>query len=351
MNKKNIVIIGAGPAGLTAAFELSKQPGFSVILLEQDNTAGGISRTINAKQNFMDLGGHRFFSKDNKVMDWWFSVFPLQGAPSLDDKLLNRKSPLKQGGPNPQEQDEVFLIRKRLSRIYYKNTFFDYPLSLSAKTLYNLGFFTLTAAGFSYLVSCFRKLPETSLENFYINRFGKKLYSMFFESYTQKLWGRHPKDISADWGAQRVKGLSIKAVITDLLQRILHTKPQKKETSLIEEFYYPKYGPGQLWNAVADKIVKQGGKVCYNSPVSAFTVKDNRLTGVISNGQEIPADIIISSMPLKDLIAAMPQAPQEIKHIAQNLPYRDFITVGLLVDKLALKSGDFCVVFKGKFIY
>ena len=139
---KNVLIIGAGPAGLTAAYELTKHPDYRVTVLEASNRAGGISCTVNVHANRMDLGGHRFFSKDERVMKWWFDLFARQGSPSLDDTQLDRKSPLIPGGPDPQTQDEVFLIRKRLSRIYYKNTFFDYPLSLSAKTLYNLGLST-----------------------------------------------------------------------------------------------------------------------------------------------------------------------------------------------------------------
>ena len=337
--KKHVVVIGAGPAGLTAAYELTKHPDYTVTLLEASSVAGGISRTVETNGNRMDLGGHRFFSKDERVMKWWFSIFAPQGKPSLDDKLLNRKSPLISGGPDPETQDDVFLVRKRISRIYYKKTFFDYPLLLSFKTMYNLGIFTLTQAGISYLISCVHKRPETSLENFYINRFGKKLYSMFFESYTEKLWGRHPKDISADWGAQRVKGLSVLAVLKDLAQRVFHTQPKHKETSLIEEFYYPKYGPGQLWTAVADKITAQGGQVLYNHPVTGLTRQGEHLTGVICNGKEIPADVIISSMPIKDLVTALPQSPEPVKEVAQHLPYRDFVTVGLLVDKLALTNN------------
>lgn len=337
---KRVIIIGAGPAGLTAAYELSKQPGYQVTVLEADAVAGGISRTVATQGNRMDLGGHRFFSKDPRVMQWWFNLFAVQGSPSIDDKLLGRKSPLKAGGPDPETQDEVFLVRKRISRIYYKHTFFDYPLSLSAKTLYNLGFWTLTQAGFSYVASCVHKLPETSLENFYINRFGRKLYSMFFEGYTEKLWGRHPRDISADWGAQRVKGLSVLAVLKDLAQRVFHTKPQKKETSLIEEFYYPKYGPGQLWQYVAQKIQQQGGRVIYNTQVTLLTQQDSLITEVVcANGQRFAADIVISSMPLKELAQGLNDMPTSVKKIATHLPYRDFVTVGLLVNKLALKNN------------
>ena len=226
--KTRVIIIGAGPAGLTAAYELSKHPQYSVTVLEADGVAGGISRTVVTQNNRMDLGGHRFFSKDKRVQQWWFNLFPAQGSPSMDDKILGRPSVLTNGGPDPEKQDNVFLIRKRLSRIYYRHTFFNYPLSLSFQTLWNLGVWNLCKAGCSYLAACVHKRSETSLENFYINRFGKTLYRMFFEGYTEKLWGRHPRDISADWGAQRVKGLSVRAVLKDLLQRLLHQKNKKK---------------------------------------------------------------------------------------------------------------------------
>ena len=154
----------------------------------------------------MDIGGHRFFSKDDRIMDWWKDVLPLQGAPSYDDKKLHREHDMEPGGPDPEIEDKVMLKRHRVSRIYWNRHFLDYPISLSANTLKAMGFKLTMVAGFSYLKSMVHKLPETNLENFYINRFGRKLYSMFFEGYTEKLWGRHPSEISADWGAQRVKG-------------------------------------------------------------------------------------------------------------------------------------------------
>ena len=209
-DKQSVVIIGGGPAGLTAAWELIKDGGadkYDVTVLEGTREFGGISRTVKHNGNRMDIGGHRFFSKDERIMDWWKTVLPLQGAPSYDDKKLGRDHDMEPGGPDPETEDKVMLKRHRVSRIFWNRHFFDYPISLSPNTLKAMGFKLTMVAGFSYLKSMFHKLPEDNLENFYINRFGRKLYSMFFEGYTEKLWGRHPSQISADWGATRA-GLS-----------------------------------------------------------------------------------------------------------------------------------------------
>ena len=200
--KQSVVIIGGGPAGLTAAWELIKDGGadkYDVTVLEGTRAFGGISRTVKHNGNRMDIGGHRFFSKDERIMDWWKTVLPLQGAPSYDDKKLGREHDMESGGPDPEVEDKVMLKRHRVSRIFWNRHFFDYPISLSPNTLKAMGFKLTMVAGFSYLKSMFHKLPEDNLENFYINRFGRKLYSMFFEGYTEKLWGRHPSQISADW--------------------------------------------------------------------------------------------------------------------------------------------------------
>ena len=238
---KKVIIIGAGPAGITAAYELLKQKcGMEVIVLEESQAVGGISRTVRYHGNRMDIGGHRFFSKSRPVNDWWEEVMPKQGKPTRDDIILGRKMPLKEGGPDPEQEDRVMLRRNRVSRIYYGRKFFDYPIKMNGATIRNMGFSTTMKAGFSYLKSVFVKKEENCLENFYINRFGRKLYSMFFEGYTEKLWGRHPREISADWGAQRVKGLSIIAILKDNFNKMLpNPDTTKVETSLIEEFDYP----------------------------------------------------------------------------------------------------------------
>ncbi len=236
------------------------------------------------------------------------------------------------------------LIRNRVSRIYYLKKFFDYPVSMKKETFANMGFIRTMKAGFSYLKTIFVKKKEDSLENFYINRFGKVLYGMFFEKYTEKLWGRHPKQISADWGAQRVKGLSIKAVIKDMFSKVFKKNNKEKETSLIEEFWYPKYGPGQLWETLATEVENLGGKIEKGYLVKNINIEKNAVKSVeceTKNGtEEVEGNIFISSMPLKDLVVGLKgeEVPDKIEKIAKGLPYRDFITVGLLVKKLNLEN-------------
>lgn len=342
---KKVIIIGAGPAGLTAGYELLKDnEEYEVVILEEDKQVGGISKTVRYNGNRMDIGGHRFFSKDENVMKFWEDLMPIQGAPSYDDKKLNREKPLKEGGPDPEKEDKVMLVRDRVSRIYYLKKFFDYPVSLKLETFTNMGLVRTIKSGFSYLKSIFVKKEETSLENFYINRFGKVLYGMFFEKYTEKLWGRHPSVISADWGSQRVKGLSITAVIKDMFRKIFNPKSKKVETSLIEQFWYPKYGPGQLWETLADEFEKKGGKILKEHSVQKINTAGNKIVSVecVHDGkiEVFSGDIFISSMPLKDLVEDMKEevVPEDIRKIATGLPYRDFITVGLLLKKLDLKN-------------
>lgn len=340
---KKAVIIGAGPAGITAAVELQKlDKDISVTILEGSSVIGGISQTVKYNGNRMDIGGHRFFSKSDEVMKLWTEIMPLQGAPSFDDKKLGRKKPLSKGGPDPEKEDGVMLVRERVSRIYYDRKFFDYPVSLKPETIKNMGLFTTFRAGMSYFKSCIFKKPETNLENFYINRFGKVLYGMFFEGYTEKLWGRHPREISAEWGAQRVKGLSIMAVLKDMFVKLFHLKPAKVETSLIEQFWYPKFGPGQLWEIAADKAVKNGAELLTEHTVKKIIADNNRIRAVVCDTPDgekiIEGDYFISSMPVKDLVCAIDSSRPcgKIRKIAEGLPYRDFVTVGLLVNKLDL---------------
>lgn len=337
---KNVVIVGAGPAGLTAAYELlkSKDAKYNVIVLEESNSIGGISRTVVHNSNRMDIGGHRFFSKNEDVVKWWLDFMPLQGSPSFDDAKLGREKTMAKNGPDPDKTDDVMLTRHRVSRIYYLKKFFDYPISLKPQTFINMGFKRTVQSGFAYIYSCVHKRDEKSLEDFYINRFGRTLYSMFFEGYTEKLWGRHPSEIDPSWGAQRTKNLSVTAVIKDAVSKILNLN-HDVETSLIEEFYYPKLGPGQLWEKVADKVEKLGGKIIKNSKVTATHGENGKIDKVFCGDKEYDCDIMISSMPVKDLVESFRfEVPEKYRNIASGLPYRDFVTVGLLVDKLNLKN-------------
>lgn len=353
--KQSVVIIGGGPAGLTAAWELMQDGGserYDVTVLEASKEFGGISRTVRHNGNRMDIGGHRFFSKDDRIMKWWANVLPLQGAPSYDDKKLGRHHDLEQGGPDPEKTDLVMLKRHRVSRIFWNRHFFDYPISLSPNTIRAMGLPLTMVAGFSYLKSVFHKLPEDNLENFYINRFGRKLYSMFFEGYTEKLWGRHPREISADWGAQRVKGLSITEVLKNAFLKLFPKKQDtsKVETSLIEEFWYPKYGPGQLWETVEKNCEELGVHVITDALVTSIRQENGRISQVVYTNSEgvetvLHADECISSMPVKDLVQALDQGsteatpvPQDMVTVAKGLPYRDFVTIGILVKKLRLKN-------------
>lgn len=337
---KKIVIIGAGPAGLTAAYELLKSGGdYDVTILEESGEVGGISRTVRHGGNRMDIGGHRFFSKDPQVCQWWENMMPDQGVPSYDDIVLNRPCAVAENGPDPNKEDRVMLMRNRVSRIYYKRHFFDYPLSMKPQTFINMGLATTVRAGCSYLWGTMCKREENSLEDFYINRFGKVLYSMFFEGYTEKLWGRHPSAIAPDWGAQRVKGLSIRALITDVFRKTFGSKDDSRvETSLIESFRYPKFGPGQLWETTASEVERMGGKIVRNASANKIHVENGKALGVEADGKFYDSDILISSMPLKNLVAGMNGVPEEIQAIAKGLPYRDFVTMGILVDRLALEN-------------
>ncbi|MBI4022095.1 MAG: FAD-dependent oxidoreductase [Candidatus Andersenbacteria bacterium] len=347
---RSALIIGAGPAGLTAAHELLARSDIHPIVVEESGDTGGISRTVNYKGNRMDIGGHRFFSKSDRVMDWWMRVLPCQKLDTASQILSYQGQShgvaIGTDGPDPQTTDKVMLLRQRKSRIYYLRQFFDYPIRLSVETLWKLGLPRTVRIGLSYIKSTLFPLkPESNLEAFFINRFGRELYRTFFESYTQKVWGLHPSGISAEWGAQRVKGLSITKAVWHFLKTALvrqgGIRQKGTETSLIDQFLYPKLGPGQMWEEVARQVKHGGSEIRFHTQVVslrhdggrvvAAEVKDTA-TGALST---IQADFVISSMPIKTLVLGVdPPAPAEIQEIARGLVYRDFITMGLLVTKL-----------------
>lgn len=347
---KTAIIAGAGPAGLTAAIEFLRKTNIHPVIYESTNDIGGISKTVCYKGNRMDIGGHRFFSKEDTVMNWWAEMMPLQEMPAKDEILLNKtNSDLTKNGINPEKEDRVMLVRQRVSRIFYLRKFFDYPISLKLETFSNMGLFRTIKAGTGYLLSTIHKRKENSLEDFYINRFGEPLYKMFFEDYTEKVWGIHPAKLGADWGSQRVKGLSLITILKDMVKKTF-TSPksidQKQiETSLIEKFIYPKYGPGQLWETAAKEVENKSGELYKNQEIVKINIEENRVISVTTRSIEgktetRPCDYFLSSIPIKDLVASLSgiSIPEEIQSIAKELPYRDFITVGLLVNKLRIRN-------------
>lgn len=349
------MVIGGGCAGLAVADELLRgEDGgrYKVTILEETEEIGGISKTVKVGKNRMDMGGHRFFSKDARVMDYWRGLMPVQGKAAIDDKILGREKELAKGGPDPEKTDRVMLVRQRVSRIYYDKKFFDYPVSLSLRTLRNLGFKDVISVGASYLRSAVRKRPEKSLEDFYVNRFGRKLYEMFFEKYTEKLWGRKPSEMAADWGGQRVKGVSVSAVLKDAFSKPFRRFSRaddsrdfaaKKETSLIEQFCYPKFGPGQLYELAAERIRENGGEILLGAKVVGLKRERKRISEVIfidasGKKRKMRADVVVSSMALSELVESLSEKPKKAERIASGLMFRDFQTVGVLVKKMKLKN-------------
>lgn len=345
---KKAIIIGAGPAGLSAASELLERTEIKPVLIEENDFVGGISATMTYKNNKIDMGGHRFFTKSERVNDWWLSFLPLQGKASKDDVLLDRKIELsrEENAPDPEKTDKVMLKRNRVSRIFYLKTFFDYPVSLNFNTIKGLGIFRMAKITLSYFKALLLPIkPEKSLEDFLINRFGRELYLTFFKDYTEKLWGMECSEISAEWGAQRIKGISILKVLIQIFKSLTGHKGGKTETSFIDSFMYPKFGPGHLWSEVAEKVVARGGEIRLRQKVSELVMENGRVKAVVvenSRGQKeiVEGDIFMSTMPVKDLIKAMgSNVPENVKTAASGLMYRDFRVAGVLLDKLLLKNN------------
>jgi protoporphyrinogen oxidase len=355
---KTAVIIGAGPAGLTAALEFLRRSDIRPIVLEASDRIGGISCTIEYKGNRMDIGGHRFFSKADRVMNWWTELMPVAADSDQTIQYQSRQRSIAASAGATTDADLVMLVRPRKSRIYFLRSFFDYPLALNGKTLGQLGLWRMLKIGLSYIhAKFFPRKEEKTLEDFLINRFGRELYHTFFKSYTEKVWGVPCDQISAEWGAQRIKGLSLRTAVAHFLRQTFgrsgrdDISQKRTETSLIEKFLYPKYGPGQLWEYVAKLVTEKRGEVRRGWRVDRLHVESERAGGdrVVSveatnakgDRETIAADYVFSTMPVRDLIRSLdvPVAPA-IREIAEGLVYRDFITVGLLVDKLAVTEPD-----------
>ena len=358
-----VAVIGAGPAGLAFSDKLLElRKDVSIDIFEKSNYIGGISKTIIYKGNRIDIGGHRFFSKSDEVMKWWTDKFPIDNSSSNDSDSISYQNSTRdiEGfrtvDQNNKSDNRIMLIRNRKSRILYSGKLYDYPLKLNLKTIKNIGSLKLINVGISYLASKLNNKESKNLEDFIISRFGYKLYSMFFESYTEKVWGRHPKDISPEWGAQRIKGLSIRRVIIDIVQKLLSKltdnnsnviSQKNTETSLIERFLYPKYGPGQMWEAVANDLKESNVNIFMNTQITGieFSTDKKKADKIIfndKNGKKIKKkyDYIVSTMPIKELINVSKSEsedlifPQDILQIADSLPYRDFITIGLLIKNI-----------------
>lgn len=351
---KVVVIAGAGPAGMTAALELLRRSDRIPIVFEMDAQVGGISKTVDYRGNRMDLGGHRFFSKSDWVMRWWQGILPIaQGEVDLGVPVRTayqgRSKEFVPQASAPASSDAVMLVRQRLSRIFYCRRFFDYPLKLNANTIKNMGLLETLQIGLSYGHAQLALRPETTLEDFLINRFGSRLYRTFFKQYTEKVWGVPCREISAEWGAQRIKGLSVTKAfahaLTSPFRNAFDTSQKETETSLIERFLYPKRGPGQMWEEVARLVALRGGDIHLNHRVvgidrtgfeiTAIKVRDEGNASV----RTIPCDQFISTIPVCELMTLLQPPDSTISRIADGLPYRDFMTVGLLLRKMRAASS------------
>ncbi len=354
--QKTAIIIGAGPAGLTAAYEMLKNTDVKPLVFEGSDDIGGISKTVKYKGNRIDIGGHRFFSKSDIVMQWWNNILPTEKTGMTQDinlKYQGKSRKLKKGKQaDPSETDDVMLVRSRLSRIFYGGKFYNYPVTLESSTIKNLGLAKMTKMGASYVKARIRPIPEKSLEDFYVNRFGRELYNTFFRDYTEKVWGVPCSEIAPDWGAQRVKGLSVSTAIAHAAKKqLIKNKPKdisqkNTETSLIEYFLYPKLGPGHMWETVAKIVTNTGGEVHKNSVITKLYAEKNKIIAVdIMNTRtkrvrKLKADYFFSTMPVKELIESFEgvRPPKNVREVAEGLPYRDFITVGLLMKKLLITN-------------
>lgn len=308
-SKKNIIIIGAGPAGLTSGYLLAKK-GFGVTILEADERyVGGISRTESINGFYFDIGGHRFFSKSKEVEDLWTELLP-----------------------------NDMLDRPRSSRIYYNNKFYAYPLK-AFEALFNLGIFESILCVLSYVKSSiFPVKNPKNFEDWVTNQFGKRLFAIFFKTYTEKVWGMDTKDISADWAAQRIKGLSLSSAIWNAIKPKSKVKDKSKLIkTLIDSFRYPRRGPGMVWDAAASKIQEMGGEIKMGVFVNQLELIDNvwKVHGVTkAGGREIfESDHVISSAPMRELFQAIahPEVSANALNSANSLRYRDFLTVALVV--------------------
>lgn len=319
LNDSPVVVIGAGPAGLTAAYELTHQ-GKATLVLEQSADVGGLARTVTYNGFRFDIGGHRFFTKVERLQRLWQEVL-----------------------------GEAFKVRPRRSRIYYRGRFFNYPLRLG-DVIRQLGPLESALSLSSYArAHLFPLRPEDSFEAWVINRFGQRLYQHFFKTYTEKVWGIPCSEIRAEWAAQRIRGLSFRSALADALGRSTSHEP----ASLITEFYYPDLGPGQMWQAFAAQIEARGGQVCRQTEVERITLQDDGLIVNLrtpSGRTDIAAAHVISSMPLSHLMPRLnPPPPPAVLAAANRLAYRDFLIVNLIINRADLFPDNWLYIHSPDF--
>ena len=302
MHSPSVVVLGAGPAGLTAAYELAKA-GVASTVLEADDTVGGLSRTAEYKGYRFDIGGHRFFTKVTPVEELWIEI--------LGDDLLTRP---------------------RLSRIYYNGKFFSYPLK-PFNALFGLGIFETTRCVASYgWARLFPKRPEEDFATWISNRFGKRLFEVFFKTYTEKVWGIPCSEIQAEWAAQRIKGLSLMTALKNALIGDRSANKQDAVKTLINQFLYPRHGPGMMWEKAQELVEGMGSRVLMNQPVSRIRWSPGKVEAVEAGGQAYSGAHFVSSVAIRDLIESFePVPPENVIAAARKLKYRDFLTVALMV--------------------
>jgi protoporphyrinogen oxidase len=356
---RRAIIIGGGPAGLTAALELLRRTDLVPTVLDRGAEVGGLASTHVHRGNRIDLGGHRFFTKSDRVLDWWLDLLPLEPGASLEGLAYRGHShAFDRPSSEVEDRQRVMLVRERWSRILYDRNLYRYPIRLDRETIRQLGIEKVARIGATYAHAALFPRPEHSLEDFFVNRFGRELYETFFRSYTEKVWGVPCSAISAEWGAQRVKGLDVRKVLAHELRRRLGRPEARVETSLVERFLYPRLGPGQMWEEATRRIRERGGEVLLGEAVVGLRTEGGRVTAVVSReiatGRERSHDaaVVFSTTSIQELVRMLDtRPPSAVEAIAEGLQYRDFLTVGLDVERLRLGEGRSGAAIRDNWIY
>ncbi|MBO4310884.1 MAG: FAD-dependent oxidoreductase, partial [Lachnospiraceae bacterium] len=338
---KKVIIIGAGPAGLTAGYDLlSKSSDYDVTIIEESPVVGGLCARLENDENVLDAGGHLYISNNPAVKKFWSSVLPAQGVPSKDDLQLDRYCKINNDGPDPEVSDDVLLSREKITRVYKDGKFFESPIKFNKDAVKNFGIANSIKTGFSQIGGNVFKHKELSLEDYYVNRFGKQLYSMFLEEYLEKIWGKEPSKIKAEWGEIAEKSLIAPVISTEKNIRDYEKLP----APYANRYYYPKYGSFQMWETAADRFIEMGGSIHKNCKVTGFTYGADKIISVrcCADGDEfiVPCDYLISSMPIRDLILGMDDVDGSIRLAAENLTYRGLISVCVELSDMKWKNDN-----------